>query len=129
MPNPKTVRVELGNHGLPIRIFRKDKKWLLCPEGKLHTMTKQDAVALIRLQVFERAGGALYEGETTIRGKCEECDYPITWDSMEMHEKIFKGRGGDVSLENCLGLCHDCHTGSPTSKHGDRRWQPAKLRG
>jgi len=65
----KLVRVELGDHGLPIRIFRKDKKWLQCPTDKLHTMSKADAVTLIRLQVFERAGGVVYEGETTIRGE------------------------------------------------------------
>lgn len=123
----KRVRVELGDHSLPIRIFRKDKKWLQCPADRLHTMSKADAVALIRLQVFERTGGVMFEGETVVRGKCEECFRPITWDSMEQHEKIFKGRGGEVSLLNCLGLCHDCHTGSPTSKHGDRRWQTAKV--
>ena|ERR1700728_1024800 len=123
----KLVRVELGDHGLPIRIFRKDKKWLQCPTERLYNMPKADAVTLIRLQVFQRAGGEVYEGETTIRGKCEECSAPITWDTMEQHEKIFKGRGGEVSLENCLALCHDCHTGSTTSKHGDRRWQTAKV--
>lgn len=123
----KLVRVELGDHGLPIRIFRKDKKWLQCPEGKLHKMRKADAVGIIRLLVFSRSGGSVCEGETVMRGKCEECEHPITWESFEMHEKMFKGRGGEVSLENCLGLCHDCHQGSPNSKHGDRRWQTAKV--
>lgn len=124
----KLVRVELGDHGLPIRIFRKDKKWLQCPTDKLHKMRKADAVSIIRLMVFCRAGGLVSNGETLVWGECEECGQPIAWENFEMHEKIFKGRGGEVSLENCLGLCHDCHQGSPTSKHGDRRWQSAKVK-
>lgn len=124
----KLVRVEIGDHGLPIRIFRKDKKWLSVDLEKVIWISKSDAVGLIRLQVFNRTGGIVTNGETVVRGKCEQCGRPITWDTMEQHEKVFKGRGGEVSLENCLGLCHDCHTGSPTSKHGDRRWHSAKLR-
>lgn len=129
----KLVRVEIGNHGLPIRIFRKDKKWLSVDLEKVIWISKSDAVGLIRLQVFQRAGGSISEGQTVTPAECEECGRLILWErerkqSMEMHEKVFKGRGGEVSLENCLGLCRDCHTGSPTSKHGDRRWQSAKLR-
>jgi len=123
----KKVRTELGDHGLPIRIFRRDKKWLDVPFEKILWLTKKDAVGLIRLQVFQRAGGTVFDGETETPGRCEECDRPITWESFEMHEVVFKGRGGEVSLSNCRALCHGCHTGRPDSAHGDRRWQTAKL--
>lgn len=123
----KKVRVLVGENNLPARIFRKDKEWLKFEPHEWIWMGKADAVGLIRLQVFERTGGRVFEGETLVKGKCEECDRYITWDSMEQHERIFKGKGGEVSLENCIALCHNCHTGSPTSAHGDRRWQTAKL--
>lgn len=123
----KKVRVLIGDNDLPVRIFRKDKEWTKIPLDKWIWMTKADAVGLIRLQVFERTGGKVFEGETVVRGKCEVCERYITWDSMEQHERIFKGKGGSVSLENCVALCHDCHQGRPDSAHGNRRWQTAKI--
>ena len=124
----KNVRVELGDNGLPIRVFRKDKEWLKIPLDKWIWMTKADAVALIRLQVFQRTGGRVCEGETVVQGKCEVCDRPISWETMEQHEKIFKGKGGEVSLTNCVALCSSCHQTGPNAAHKDRRWQSAKLR-
>jgi 5-methylcytosine-specific restriction endonuclease McrA len=125
----KLVHVEIGDSGLPIRIFR-DKSWRLLPEDRVGLMTKEEAVGSIRDQVYERAsrdspaGGGIAE--------CENCGRRITWKTFEMNERRPKGAGGgktggEVSLENCEALCHDCHQGSPDSAHGDRRWHTSKL--
>ena len=116
--NSKTVRVELGENGLPIRIFR-DKHWLNYPTVE---MTKAEAVGGIRKQVFRRCWNPL-----SGNFECEKCGRTITWTSGEMNERVPKGSGGEVSLSNCEALCHSCHTGSPDSAHGNRRWKTAKL--
>jgi 5-methylcytosine-specific restriction endonuclease McrA len=129
MPS-KLVRVELGDNGLPIRIFRT-KDWRLLPAEKVQVMDRGAAVGLIRKQVFERAR---VEGPRSFGDwfECERCGRRISLGTGEMNEKRPKGKaggktGGEVSLENCEALCHQCHTGSPDSAHGNRRWQTAKL--
>lgn len=112
------VRVELGDFGNIIRIFRKDKRWLQVAEDRLALVPKIDAVREIRMQIFKRSCG-----------KCEfDCGNNISWDSMELHEKIPRGKHGEISLQNSVALCHNCHTGSPDSAHGDRRWQTSKIK-
>ena len=123
----KKVRVELGDNGLPVRIFRRDKKYLTIPLDRWIWMTKADATGLIRLQVFERAGGKVEGGETLVPGNCEKCERPIWWETFENHEKVFRGRGGEVSLENCQALCPSCHQWGPNAIHQDRRWQTARI--
>lgn len=120
MPS-KMVRVEIGDNGLPIRVFRKDKKWLECPEDRLVWMTKAEAVGKIREQVYERSRGLHGPG-------CERCGRSITWDSFEMHETIPRGKGGEQSLENCEALCRSCHQTGPDAAHKDRRWQTSKIK-
>src|ERR1039458_6282389 len=119
MPS-KMVRVLQGENGRAEKIFR-GKTWRDYPVERVYKTTKAEAVADIREQVYERSQGPHGAG-------CENCGRRITWESMEMHEKIFKGRGGEVSTENCQALCHNCHTGSSDSAHGDRMWQTSKLR-
>ena len=85
-------------------------------------MPKAEAVGSIRRQVFERARNPL-----TGLVECENCGRIITWEFGEMHERVPKGNGGEVSLGNCEALCRECHTGSQDSAHGNRRWQTAKL--
>ena len=115
----KPVRVEIGPNGLPCRIFR-DASWKTC--DSIQIMDRGKAVGAIRAQVFDRA-----ETEDSSSYECERCGRTIRWENFEMHETIPKGSGGEVSLENCEALCHQCHTGSPDSAHGNRRWQTAKL--
>ena len=117
----KWVRVLLNEENRPVRIFR-DRTWRDFPEGRVIEMTKSEAVGSIREQVFERARNPL-----TGQFECRNCGRIITWKSGEMNERVPKGSGGEVSLENCEALCHDCHQGSPDSRHGNRRWQTAKL--
>jgi hypothetical protein len=118
----KWVRVLIGPEGRPVRIFR-NKDWLDFPAGQVVEMTKAEAVGSIREQVFERARNPL-----TGQFECENCGRIITWDSMEMHEVLPRGGGGEQSVENGEALCHSCHTGSPDSAHGMRRWQTAKIK-
>ena len=125
MPS-KLVRVELGPDGRPIRIFR-DKSWRDLPREKVLKITKAEAVKAIRTQVFRRSFNPL-----TGQFECGVCGRTITWTTGEMNEKRPRGAGGgktggEVSLENCEALCHDCHQGNKDSAHGDRMWQTAKL--
>lgn len=125
MPH-KLVRVLIGEKGLPVKIFR-DKSWLNYSEDEIGWMSKAEAVGLIRKQIFERVKNPL-SGQF----ECAKCGKIITEQSGEMNEKRPKGAGGgktggEVSLENCEALCHQCHQGSPDSAHGNRRWQTAKL--
>ena len=112
----KMVRVLRGEDGRICRIFRNDKKYLDFPSCQVYTVTKSEAVKDLREQVYERSGH-----------ECERCGRAITWVSMEMHEKIHRGKGGEQSLENCVALCHNCHTGDADSEHGNRRWKTARL--
>lgn len=123
----KWVRVLIGPEGRPIRIFR-NKDWLDFPVEQVPLMTKAEAVGSIREQVFERA-----RNPETRQFECENCGRVITRANGEMNERRPKGArggftGGEVSLDNCEALCHSCHQSGPDSRHGDRRWQTAKLR-
>ncbi len=92
----------------------------MLPDDQTTTMTKAQAVSFIRTRVYERSRSLVGAG-------CERCGRHITWDTMEMNERIPKGSGGEVSLTNCEALCHNCHQVGPDSAHGDRRWQTSKL--
>ena len=119
----KQVHVELGESGLPIRIFRT-KAWLDCSHTTL--MDRALAVRLIRNQVFDRS--LIVDSPMEEHYECERCGRTIAWDSFEMNERVPKGKLGEVSLENCEALCHACHTGDADSAHGNRRWQSAKIK-
>ena len=120
----KTVRVELDSIGNVVRIFR-DKSWRDFPEDRVRIMDRSEAVGWIRMEVYERSRGL--QGPS-----CERCGRQIAWNTFEMNEKRPKGAGGgktggEVSLENCEALCHQCHLGNKDSAHGNRMWQTAKL--
>jgi 5-methylcytosine-specific restriction endonuclease McrA len=68
-----------------------------------------EEVKAIRRAVFERA-----------EYMCEYCGALLTWNTGHMHEKIHRGRGGKISLENSVALCAKCHIG-PHGEHGARR--------
>lgn len=104
---------------LPIRILRTTKDALALPPEVVRQMAKSVAVGFIRQQVVDRAR----------RGKliiCEYCGDVVNEFIGEMHEKLPKGNGGEVSLSNCVFLCHNCHTGKQDSEHGNRRFQSSK---
>lgn len=118
----KSVRVQLGEDSLPIRIF-KDRSWRLLPSHQVQLMDRARAVGIIRVQVFERAFN-----EEINQFECERCGRVITPATGEMHEVVPKGSGGEVSLENSEAICRNCHTAGPDAAHAGRRWHPAKLR-
>jgi 5-methylcytosine-specific restriction endonuclease McrA len=123
----KYVFVEINDHGDPVRILKNCKATRHLPVESVREMTKAEAVGGIRLAVFERTK------QETGFPQCEWCGQYITWKTMEMHEKIFKGKRdengnyGEVSLDNCVGLCRPCHQG-PNGAHADRKWQSAKIK-
>ena len=52
-------------------------------------------------------------------GHCLWCDKFVTEAQAHMHEKVHRGHGGKISLENSIILCADCHIG-PKGAHGNR---------
>ena len=117
----KTVRIEIGPEGNVVRIFR-DKTWKDFPTESVRLMDRASAVKQIRVQVHDRSFN-----EDAGHTECERCGRQISWLTFEMHETIPKGKGGEVSLDNCEALCHNCHTAGPDAAHADRKWQTAKL--
>lgn len=53
-------------------------------------------------------------------GRCLWCDKFVTWKQAHMHEKVARGKGGKISLDNSIILCSNCHL---NVAHGDRRLQ------
>ncbi len=99
---------------LPIRILKTNLQVVNLDPEVLRQMARSVAVNYIRLQIIARA----------IRNKkilCEYCGSILTSETGHMHEKIPKGKGGEVSLDNCVFICPRCHIGSD-GEHGDRKW-------
>jgi 5-methylcytosine-specific restriction endonuclease McrA len=100
--------------GNPIRVFRNGAMARVSNaynEDRVREWPRIDAVRAIRTEVFKRANN-----------QCERCGSRLTWNNGEMDEKIPRGQGGEISIENCWLLCHGCHQGHPNSKHGNRIW-------
>lgn len=97
--------------GVTTRIFRSQKlAFQNCEDPQARF--KNEAVGEIRRQVYDRQSGCcLWCGKKT------KWDGSI-WERFHMHEVVSKGKGGDVSLTNSIGLCPECHL---QIAHGDRR--------
>jgi 5-methylcytosine-specific restriction endonuclease McrA len=63
------------------------------------------AVQEIRHQIFVRS-----------EGFCEICMVRVLETSGHMHEKIHRGKGGEISLDNSIFICPTCHNW----EHADR---------
>lgn len=110
------VFVKVGENGRVSRIFRYPGQAITDPEQHLiRELPKIVAVKDVRDQVFERT-----------RDQCEWCGNIITWKTMHMHEKVFRSKGGEVSLENCVGICYECHEGG-RGVHGQLGFGGGKL--
>jgi len=93
----RQVCVELDCHrNKAIRIFRGFPK---ASDAGCHwtQMDRAEAVAAIRKQVFVRA-----------KGMCDYCGGNLGQGG-HMHEKKSRGRGGEISLANCVAICAGCH--------------------
>jgi hypothetical protein len=111
---PRMVWAELGEiSGLPIRIFKNQKAASLRGSwDRVAYILRSFAVTEIRRAIWLRDGK-----------RCTHCGNTVTWQSMEMHERIWRGRGGEVSVVNGCTLCSDCHADSPVAGHGNRKPQ------
>ena len=96
--------------GRIIRILRTTAQAWRLPAERVQQLAKSEAVKAIREQVVARSNG-----------ECEDCGRRITPVTGEMHERVPRGKGGEVSLANCCFLCYYCHQG-PNGEHGDRYW-------
>jgi 5-methylcytosine-specific restriction endonuclease McrA len=100
--------VEFDSVG-PCRIF---KNWHAAatsgiPLDRIREFPRRDAVSTIRQRVFERS-----------HNTCDDCGTALTWNTAHMHEKIHRGNGGEVSLENSILVCYTCHM---DIEHGNRK--------
>lgn len=50
--------------------------------------------------------------------RCQWCGFVDEWGygTLEIHHKIKRSLGGKDTLENCIALCHFCHTKAHTYK-------------
>lgn len=110
--------VELDACKQPIRIFRTINAALSSPafdQGLVMEWGRAAAIASIRLRVFVRDSFM-----------CVHCGEDVTWDGPnkgEMHERIWRGRGGEISVENSVTLCQECHRYDEVAGHGKRQVQ------
>lgn len=117
----KPVLCEVDDRGDPVRIFKPQKRAYQFPVKDVNEFPYAFAVGVIRSKVFARAGCTRHQ-----KGYCEECGRAISWESGHMHERVFKGKGGEVSVENGVAICAPCHLG-PNGAHGNRRWHTSKI--
>ena len=52
-------------------------------------------------------------------GECLWCSKFVTFQQAHLHEKLHRGHGGKISLDNSIILCSNCHIG-PKGDHGNR---------
>lgn len=108
------VWVILGADGRAIEILKNEKHACQQPAGVVTAFKDRgEATGQIRKQVFVRDKYA-----------CTHCGNPVTWYNGHMHERVWRGRGGEISVENSTTLCPDCHDKDPVAGHGTRmlRW-------
>ena len=112
----KQVWVELSAAGRVIRIFRNRRA---AAETELafpiDLVDRAVAVKDIRAAVFQRDGYA-----------CTHCGKVVTWETGHLHERVWRGRGGEMSLENSTTLCFACHMYDKVAGHGARQPQFGK---
>ena len=112
---PRMEWVEMGEDGRAIRIFKNFKLASQAHSypSRIAHMLRASAVEDIRRQVWERDNK-----------RCTHCGTMVGWHIMQLHERVWRGRGGEVSVVNGTTLCADCHQNSEVAGHGTRqiRW-------
>jgi len=99
---------EIGSDGFAVRIIKNFKHVGVAPMTEF--MLRATAVSEIRRKIWLRDGK-----------RCTHCGVVVTWGAMELHERLWRGRGGDVSVSNGTTLCRSCHADSPVAGHGSRK--------
>lgn len=97
--------------GLVWRIFRSRKAAAVAGiTCQISMMAYVDAVRTIRQQLYKLC-----------EGLCSWCGQEVSWEACQMHEKVYRGKGGEISMTNSVILCYGCHQGRKDSAHGNRR--------
>lgn len=115
--NPVWVKIS-GVTKTPILIFRTVRDALTNEAYELGLVLeweRANAVDIIRRAVFIRDNW-----------ECTHCGQSVTLDGErkgEMHERKWRGRGGEISIENSTTLCQDCHKNAKVGGHGNRKPQ------
>lgn len=107
---PKMVWAELGSDGKAIRILKHQK--LRAAVENVAFVLRAVAVDNIRRAIWERD-----------KRRCTHCGNALTYGTLEMHERLWRGKGGEVSLSNGTSLCGECHRTDDVAGHGQRRPQ------
>ena len=105
----KQVWVEYNDHSI-VRIF-KSKTAAFASNKAVAKVSYGYAVSDIRYQLWMRS-----------EGLCENCCAMVTKDSGHMHERKWRGKGGDISLENSIFICPTCHKHA----HKERSIKPTR---
>ena len=93
----KWVMVEEDAHHRAIRIF-KSQKSAYNSGAVVWPMCYAVAVYHIRRAIWLRS-----------EGQCEICSSVVSEDSGQMHEKVHRGHGGEISIDNSVFICWKCH--------------------
>lgn len=80
------------------RIFKSKNAAYASGDPYIVSMKRSEAVRSIRNQIFYRS-----------KGFCELCGDIVTLYSGHMHEQKWRGRGGEISLENSVFICAKTH--------------------
>ena len=86
-----------GETSTAVRLF-KSKKAAFASGEAVWFVSRTWAVSSIRHQIWLRC-----------RGACEKCTAPVNENSGEMHEKKHRGKGGEISIDNSIFICRECH--------------------
>jgi hypothetical protein len=78
---------------------------------ELVEMDRAEAVGMIRHDLFIKQ-----------KARCIACNKIVTEEQAHMHERVHRGQGGNISIDNSEILCSTCHIG-PDGAHGNRRPQ------
>jgi Rieske Fe-S protein len=107
---PRMVWAGIGADGLAERIYKNRKLAVIAgePMGGAY-MLRAQAVTEIRRKIWLR------DNKT-----CTHCGQTVPWNVMQMHERIWRGRGGEISVANGTALCYHCHQCDDVAGHGKR---------
>jgi len=98
----------------PLEVFKRQS------EAVRAFQTYPSMTNLVEMDRFEAVGAIRHEIFIRQKGRCIACDKIVTEEQAHMHEKVSRGKGGNISLDNSEILCSNCHIG-PDGAHGNRR--------
>lgn len=103
--------VEIDEEREPIRVFKNRKAMVLAMPylecGWTVLMDRRSAVGKIRERIWKRQEGV-----------CAMCPEILIRKSAHLHERVFRSKGGAISLDNSEILCYNCHI---NGIHGNRK--------